>query len=296
MMDPRQKTFLTLCELKSYTKTAQALFITQPAVTQHIQYLEKLYGTKLFCYNGKQLELTPKGELFHWYLLTQAADEKKICQLLRAKTGQERRLNFGVTLTIGEFIMPDILTRYLAQHPSHRVAMTTENTQTLLHDLKEGRIDFAILEGRFDKSKFGHTLLAREAFRAACAPDFPLPPRLSSLDELTDYPIIVREQGSGTRDLLENLLHGYNLSLEHFKRVLEIGNFRTIKQLVKEGFGITFAYEPVIRDLLKSGELRAVEIEGIALEREFNFVYLKGSRFEQEYLEFHAFCKSVYPN
>ena len=294
MLDARLKTFLTLCELKSYTKTAQRLFITQPAVTQHIQFLEKQYGARLFCYNGKQLTLTPKGELLHWYVLTQAADERKICSLLREPDPQSHRVNFGVTLSIGEFVMPQILAQYLAKYPAHQISMATENTQTLLHKLKEGKIDFAILEGRFNKSKYGHTLLSREPFEAVCSPSFPLPARISSLDELTDYPVIVREQGSGTRDILENILHGYNLSLRDFRRVYEIGNFQTIKHLVGQGCGITFAYHPVVREELERKSLRKIEIEGLALEREFNFVYLKESIFKQEHLAFHRFCTEIY--
>ena len=113
MIDYRLKTFLTLCELKNYTKTAKKLFITQPAVTQQIKYLEKYYGVTLFKYEGKNLILTPAGKELQSFALTLSKDCEKIVQKL--STNKENiTYKFGATLTIGQYIMPDIIEYILA--------------------------------------------------------------------------------------------------------------------------------------------------------------------------------------
>ena len=243
MLDFRIKTFLELCRLKNYTKTAQYLHITQPAVTQHIQYLEREYGTSLFDHAAHKFTLTPKGELFYWWALSMEASSKKIQEQLRKPASAARHYRFGVTLSIGEYVMPELLTSYLTQYPDRTVSMIVENTDSLMHKLDEGKIDFAIIEGSFDKNRYSHVLLSNERFIAVGGEKGGFPKACGTLDELTQYPLVIRERGSGTRMIFETILKEHNLSLDQFKRYSEVGNFKTIKRLVQEGIGITFAYE-----------------------------------------------------
>ena len=112
MLDFRMKTFLTLCRLKNYTKTAEELFITQPAVSQHIKFLENLYGIALFTYKGKTLTLTKDGEQLRRFTLTMQRDIDKLSARFKASLAQIK-LKFGATLTIGEYKMPPISNDYV---------------------------------------------------------------------------------------------------------------------------------------------------------------------------------------
>lgn len=290
MLDFRIKTFLELCRLKNYTKTAQQLHITQPAVTQHIQYLEREYETQLFHHEAHKLTLTPQGELFYWWALSMEASSRKIQELLRQPAMAQRQYRFGVTLSIGEYVMPKLLTRYLKAYPDRSVSMVVQNTDSLMKKLDEGEIDFAFIEGSFDKNRYSHMMLSNERFIAVSGPDFSLPEHVRTLDGLIEYPLIIREPGSGTRMIFETILKEHNLSLEQFKQYSQMGNFNTIKRLVQEGLGITFAYELVVREELKTGLLKEIPISHASAEREFNFVYLKNHILEKEYLEFGRFC------
>ena len=225
MLDFRMNTFLTLCELGSYTKTAEALNITQPAVTQHIQRLEQEFGVSLFYHEGKQLRLTSKGEALFRFVLNVKAESLKMEAILKASDERKRRITFGATLSIGEYMMPEILAEYLKQHGDIHISMLVENTDTLMHKLQHGMIDFAFIEGSFHKGDYHYRLFSRERFIPVCSPNFPISKNKLSLSQLCNFPLIVREKGSGTRNILENALLEYNLTLKDFKVIQEIGNF-----------------------------------------------------------------------
>lgn len=109
MLDFRHETFLALCSIKNYTRTAEFLHITQPAVTQHIKFLEEYYNVRLFNYEKKTLTLTPEGKLLYDYAMTMSADNKKIKDILAEKDTESKTVSFGTTLTVEEYVMPGIL-------------------------------------------------------------------------------------------------------------------------------------------------------------------------------------------
>lgn len=292
MLDFRFQTFLTLCELNNYTHTAEYLHITQPAVTQHIQYLEKYYAAPLFIHQGKNLILTPEGELLKRYAAKARAEEQKLAYRLSSGHLQTVNLNFGATLSIGEFIMPSLLAQYNKINPSAHISMVVENTQSLLHKLDMGLIEFAVIEGEFNRKDYACTLFSREPFLAVCSPSYPLPSPPLTIDKLTAYPVITRESGSGTRNILENALHAHHYSLDDFTNTLEIGNFKAIKYLAERQCGISFLYKPVVKEELASHKLKIITILDFSFFGEFNFVYLKNSSFSEAYEQFFQFCKS----
>lgn len=292
MLDQRLETFLTLCKIKSYTKTAEFLHITQPAVSQHIKYLEEYCGAKLFNYADKTLSLTQKGETLYTFALTLRADTLHLRQLLRQDESFKKTLSFGATLSIGEYICPKIISKLFVQYPNINSNLTVANTDELLVKLKTAEIDFALIEGYFDKSTYSSALFSLEEFVAVCKPGT-FENREYTLQELECARFIIRENGSGSRDILRQILQEHNLSINSFD-VCEIGNISVIKHLVKLGHGITFIYKAAVREELESGSLTQIKIKNLQIKREFNLVYLKNSRHDNEYLKwlhiFQTFC------
>ena len=140
------ETFLTVCQCMNFTRASEKLNITQPAVSQHIRFLEKHYNTKLFRYEGKKLQLTGAGEILRNASLTMKHDELSIQdEMLKAE--EEKELRFGATRTVGDALMGNILERYLRKYPEARIHMEVDNTRELLLRLDEGEIDFALVEG-----------------------------------------------------------------------------------------------------------------------------------------------------
>ena len=289
MLDHRIHTFLHLCQTLNYTRTAQALSITQPTVTQHIQHLEARYGVKLFTYRSKRLALTAQGERLRSMASLLYHEAQRIPALLQDEA-QRYALRFGATRTIGEYCMPSILAQFCVAHPQVGVTMLVENTTALLKKLDDGAIEFAFLEGPFNKAKYDHRLLDTPAFIGVCSPQNPIAHRSVDFPELFDQRLLLREAGSGSRAVLENILQQTNTSVHSFRSHMEIGNLNAIKQLVAGDVGITFLYEIAVREEIQNGRLCPLHIPSMQTHREFNFVCLQNALHKQSAFAFYAYC------
>jgi len=145
-----------------------------------------------------------------------------------------------------------------------------DNTENLLRMLEQAEIDFAVIEGVFDKSKYGYRLYKKEAFVGICAKDHPFANTTVTLEDIFKEDIVVREPFSGTRTLLHNAITDRGFSFENFKRCISVSNFSVICDLAANNGAITFAYEPIskCRDDLATFTVTDMQISG-----EFNFVY-----------------------
>ncbi len=123
MLDFRMETFLTVCQCMNFTRAAEELNITQPAVSQHVRYLEKHYGIKLFQYEGKKLKLTEAGEMLRNASLTMMHDELSLQSNMQHLTDGYQNIRFGATMTVGEIVMARILERYLVKYPDVKLHM-----------------------------------------------------------------------------------------------------------------------------------------------------------------------------
>ena len=162
MLDFRIDTFLAVCRSMNFTRAAEELHITQPAVSQHIRYLEKSYGVKLFDYQGKRLSLTTAGEALFSAAVTMKHDDLFLKKQLPMLGRGQKNLVLGATLTVGEFAVPERLAAYLNRYPETDLHLIVANTHKLLHRIDAGEIDFAIVEGFFEKREYD-SLLFREA-------------------------------------------------------------------------------------------------------------------------------------
>ena len=278
------ETFLTVCQCMNFTRASEKLNITQPAVSQHIRFLEKHYNTKLFRYEGKKLQLTGAGEILRNASLTMKHDELSIQdEMLKAE--DEKELRFGATRTVGDALMGNILERYLRKYPEARIYMEVDNTRELLMRLDEGEIDFALVEGFFKKSEYESQVYSVENYIAVCSPDHQFQKEPVSVEDLFQERLLLREQGSGTREVLERYLSAKNLSLADFRKVMEAGSLQTIKELTKAGCGITFLYEVAVRRELADGVLKRIPLEDFHISHEFAFIWRRGSIYADRYRE-----------
>lgn len=267
MLDYRVETFLILYDQMNYRKTAEILNMTQPGVTQHIHHLESHYGVKLFEYNGRKLIRTRQAELLKRYIDSVRAEE----MALKAGFVQTDtvHLKVGATKTIGEYvIVPDIRTFLSCE--DHSLDLTVDNTENLLNMLSRGELDFAVIEGVFDKEKYPHHLYKKERFVGICGKEHPFAGRTVSLEEMFQADLIIREKGSGTRMLLQQAVEDKGYSLESFHRYSSVSNFSVICELVAKNGAITFAYEPIAHC---RKDLATFMVEDMQIRGEFHFVY-----------------------
>ncbi len=279
MLDFRLETFLSVCNTMNYCKAAEQMHITQPAVTQHIQHLEQTYGCKLFLYENRQLKKTKAADILEQYARTMKINEDHLLHQLR--NSQITALRIGATKTIGECVIGQFVEPFIAC-PHNQLDLIVDNTIHLLNLIDNCKLDFALIEGNFDKTKYGYTLYSRESFVGVCAPSHPFAGQSLSVSQVLKEPLLCREEGSGTRAILENKLSEYNESISHFSRTICISSFPMILEYVRKGYGISFVYEI----LAKQSGLATFRLENCDIQREFNFVYLKNTGAEEKIQRF----------
>ena len=272
MIDYRIPTFLTLYELMNYRRTAEQLKLSQPAVTQQIHALERDYGCRLFTYDGSRLYRTPEAEKLAQYARVAVYNDQRMRQELAAPKILTLRL--GATKTIGEFIIGEDLCHFL-KRPDRTLEIVVENTRELLHRLDQEELDFALVEGSFDKSRYGYRRFQSAPFVGMCHRDHPFAGKKVTGEALADQSVILREAGSGTRAIFEKSLQESGYSLDKIGRIICVNNFALIVRMVSENLGVSFAYSAVAAG---HPELTTFRLEGLSEQREFNFVYLKGTQ------------------
>jgi len=283
MLDYRINTFLALCRHMNYRKTAEELNMTQPAVTQHIQFLERYYHCKLFIYSHHTLKMTPEAEIIKMYVESMQYQENK----LMGKLGKQKNihLKIGATKTIGEYVIGEHVCNFLA-NPRNQLSVVVDNTEALINQLKEGLLDFALIEGYFDHEIFASKHYKTEAYVGLCSSKHEFAGQTIEMDEIVKNPLIIREEGSGTRMIFENVLSSFNLSLKMFPKIFCVSNFGLITKLLESNNGITFAYQSVRE---QNPKLDIFKIKGFDIQHAFNYIYLDDSESEKAVEYFDSF-------
>ena len=273
MQDYRMETFLTLCETMNHHAAAECLCLTQPAVTQHIRRLEERYGCRLFTYDGRRLRLTRQGEMLREFAVLERQREARLQERLHGGLS----LRVGATKTIGEYVIAPQVAACLAR-PGCSLTLEVDNTAHILGRIDEGKLDFALIEGSFDRARYAWRLFRREPFVGVCGAGHPFAGRRICPEMLRCEQLFLREEGSGTRRILEEVLDAAGLGVNIFGGVATLGSFTLMTGLMAAGAGVTFAYEAVA---VENPSLATFQVEGWETTREFNCVWLPGSGGEE---------------
>lgn len=289
-MDLRLESFLVVCKHLSYTKAAEELCLTQPAVTQHIQFLERQYQCKLFTYANKRLSLTKAGELLYKYAQHIKTSERSIAEKISELNQKKKSIRFAATMTIGEFTLAPLMKKLIKTFSEYNITMYVDNTETILKMLGSGEIHFALVEGLFNKADFSSRLYKLADFILTASSKHPLLQQNTVyLNDLINETLIIREKGSGSREVLERGLYEKNFTLESFNNIIEIGNVNVIKQLVKDEIGISFMYKDAALSEIRNSSLVEITIADFVLQREFNFIYRNDDLDKKEIDQFFSF-------
>lgn len=285
MLDFRIKTFLTVCKYMSFTRASEELNLTQPAVSQHIKYLEGVYDAPLFIRDKKCLSLSPAGEILRSALESVRNDENTLKKRMKESLSGKKVLTFGVTMTIGEYAITSSLARLIEAHPDTDFQIHYGNTETLLAELYEGTLDFAIVEGYFEPENYQTRIYRNEEYIAVASSEHRFVKPVHSLQDLTSECVLLREPGSGTREILSRALALKNLSIADFARSVEVGNIHTIVALLRQDCGISFLYKAAVQQEIDAGTLRQIPLNDLMLRHDFTFIWNKDSVFSGEYDE-----------
>lgn len=282
MLDQKIESFLNVVEHKSYTAAAETLHLTQPAISQHIQKLEDYYGCRLIDSSRHSVKLTAAGEMLYRHLCLQRANER---QFLTKLKNHATPLKVGATLSIADYYLPETLIPYICSGQG-TCSIFVRNTEQLLSQLQMGTLDCAFIEGNYDGDLFESHVFYNARFLPVAASNHPLAGRSVSLEELFSYPLALREPGSGTRELLTAYLSQYNNSPQSFSRIIEMGSFTLLKQLIGSSDAVTFAYEAVAKQEVKEGSLDFLKLKDYSFIHPLHFIFRKNSILAEKYTSF----------
>jgi DNA-binding transcriptional LysR family regulator len=245
MTNDQLRIFLKVAEQESFTLASEILFLTQPAVSLQIKTLESDLGVKLFDRSGRRVTLTEAGRTLLPYarrIMEEMAHARS--EITRFSRDSQGTLRIGASNTIGVALLPGVLAGFRKDHPSIALHLSILNTHQILFDLKTSEIDIGFIEGeiaRTDAQSVGRSFLAQDRLVLIDSRKTPLVKNTHvALLDLLGLPLIVREPGSGTRQILEGALLDHGVPLERFSAAMTVGHTGVIKKLVGMGTGVAF--------------------------------------------------------
>lgn len=258
-----------------FSRAADQLGVTQPALSKAVADLEAALGLQLFDRMPRGVRLTAAGQQLMHYAreidLLEADASRAMDELRGVKRG---RLTIGSSLTIGSYVLPPILDRYHTAHPRIELTVEIANTQEIEAKLIEGQVDLALTEGLLDTDLLSNVVFDQDELVVIAAPSHPLVPRQPvSLDEVCAEPLFFREVGSGTRAVIERTLLDRKIQL---RPAMSLGSAEAIKAMVARGRGLGIVSQLSIATEVKAGLLCELHVEGLRIERELHLQTMKG--------------------
>ncbi len=274
MVDVKLFTLLKVYETGNYTRAAEKLSLTQPAVSQHIKQIERELGTVVFDRSGGKIRPTPEGKLVIQYAERVVSLYENLQRALEDKRKSIDRLCVGITHTSESNIVTEVLAQYAEQFENMKITIQTDTINNLYEMLKTYKIDIAIVEGAVADPSINSVMLDTDSLVLCVSNEHPLAKRsLVTIDELKKEKMILRLPSSGTRNLFAAHLESRNMSLEDFNVTLEVDNIATIKDLVLRNYGVSILARSACMDELKKGKITVLPIENLSMIREVNILY-----------------------
>lgn len=296
MEDHKLKIFCAVAETGSFSKASKIVNLTQPAVSLQIQALEELYETALFDRTGKNITLTPAGKLLYKYskdiLNLYSSAEREINATIGLSKGN---LSVGASSTIGNYLLPTIIIAFRKKYPKIDVNLVVSNTKGIVEFLNAGRIDLGLVEGEVSKQSLEIERLLDDELVLIMPPDHPWVKRKNiSVSELLTQPLIMREEGSGTRQMIEKHFINNKISLSDLKISLVLGSTEAIKTAVEQGMGVSILSRWTVKKEVRFGTIKINNFRDIQLMRSFSIIFHKRGALSNTATEFFEFLK-IFP-
>jgi DNA-binding transcriptional LysR family regulator len=296
MEDHKLKVFCTVAETKSFSKTSEIIHLTQPAVSLQIQAIEEKYETKLFDRSSSTVTLTPSGEILYKYakeiLALYASAEKAIGKQTAIVKGS---LTVGAGSNIGNYLLPSVITEFKQLHPKIKIYLIVGNTKRVIELLNAGNIDIGLVEGDVTRQRMSVKKLLSDELLIIVSSNHPWAKRKEiPVSEILKEPFILREAGSGTRQIMEKFLARHGIAIHDMQISTILGSTEAIKDAVENGLGISIISRWAARKENRYGTLHLLNIKEEKIMRDFSLIVNKNSISSNSLEEFLTFLKS-YP-
>lgn len=297
MADRRLHVFFTVARLLSFTKAAESLHMTQPAVTFQVRQLEEYFNTRLFDRTHNRISLTEAGSKVYEYAEQIFHIYNDLENAVRELTGEiSGVLILGASTTIAEYMLPQLLGDFKAKYPDVNIRLKVSNTDGIVSMVEQNIIDLGVVEAPVSNKNLAVDVCRTDQL-VAIVPNGHV---LASQDKIKlaailDHPYICREEGSGTREVILDYLKEAGLDDSQLNVIMELGSLEALKGAVEAGIGISIISRATLNKEVKLGTLKVLELDP-PLERPFSFVHQK-HKFRQramgELLEFaKGYCET----
>lgn len=279
--------FIAVCDHLNMTAAANALFMSQPAVSQAIAELEQHYDVRLFERLARKLYLTDAGEKLLGYarhILRMHSDAEAEMRSLNHNS----RLRIGVSVTIGAYVLPKLVSSFKQLLPNVSVEVVEDNTTTIEKLIMGDKLDLGLVEGDLTLADLISKSFAEDTLVLICGKTHPFSKRLTvAPKELEHEEFILRELGSGTRNTFESAMAVHDIT---WRATWTCHNTETIKMAVAEGLGVSVISRSAVNKELEAGMLHIVDVEGITFKRLFKLVHHKNKFISNTMEQFITFC------
>ncbi|ASA21036.1 LysR family transcriptional regulator [Paenibacillus donghaensis] len=271
--------FYTVSERGSFSAAAQTLHMTQPAVTMQVQALEDYFGIKLFNRSTKKISLSEAGRTLMPYALRSIQLMRETDQAMSAFTHMlEGRLQLGASLTIGEYVLPRMLGPFAKQNPHISIMMKVMNTAQIMDEILKHQLNFGLIEAPVSHPDMVMEPVMGDELKLIVPAGHPLAQRQPvTLADALEYPFVLREQGSGTRSVMEEELLARGLDPGAMRIVMELGSTGAVKSAVEAELGITIISASSVKHEVALGLLKIVDLADASFKRQYYSIHLKST-------------------
>lgn len=277
--------FTEVLKSGSTTQASQSLSLSQSAVSASLTDLEGQLGVQLFDRVGKRLVTNEHGRLLYPKALALLEQALEVEQLFKKEMGAVR---LAASTTIGNYMLPELLAGYRFDHPTIPLELNISNTEDVIKSVMEFRADVGLIEGVCHSPELVTEPWLKDELVIFASPSSPFVGKPLTLKELRDAQWVLRERGSGTRGVLDQLLFAH---LPGFHILMELGNSEAIKHAVRFGMGISCLSRRVIDEQLKNGSLIELQVEGLKLQRTLYLIYHRQKHLSNAIKNLLEYCK-----
>jgi DNA-binding transcriptional LysR family regulator len=269
--------FIMVSRLKSFSKAAKLLYMTQPAISNHIQSMENYYGAKLFNRHSHGVSLTKAGEVVYAHaqkiLSLHDAMEKEIDQVLNIN---KQNLVVGASSNVGNYALPCSIWTFKEKYPEVNIRLEIANSTAIIQQVLDNKVHLGVVEGPVEHKDLNVTQVFSDQLIIIAPPINKWLNRDSlTLEDLRRESLIIREEGSGIRQICEQIIAEKGIALQEFNIAAEMGSIDAIKSAVESGLGISITSRLSVQKEIRRGSLLAIDIEGIPSTIQFKVIHRK---------------------
>lgn len=294
-MDFKQlEAFITVSKLKSFSKAANAIYLSQPTISSHIASLERELNMQLFDRTSKEVHLTPVGESFLQY----ANDiinirNNAVADLANFNNNIAGILNISASTTPCNSVLPTLINKFNQQYSNVKFNIKEQGSGSIIKDIIDLKCEIGLVGSKITNPKITSHKIMDDELVIISNSKLNLP-NVLSVNELMKYPFIIREKESATRHTLEAALHDHDIDYKKLKVLCEVDSVHAQLKLINLGLGVSIISKSLCDARMLNGDMKMSRIEGLEIKREIFLIVSSKRTLTPIARAFYNMCKTVY--